>query len=529
MEWNVVLLWMVPIACAVNLIAALRASPRLWGYAGVAVAVAAVTAVLYLRRPDVAGLAGGGLLFALLVAPALLQRPTTRWSVRQRYDLARWPATAAGVLHPFDGLRQQARLLRALALGDRGDTAAAEATLTALLAGPTRIARPARLHLARLSNRWDPWLEWAESNLGFAKLCRDPSLTAGFVRALGEAGRLSDMVEAAASQRVPHHPATVVHRALTRLPAFAFAGQPDRVADLIAGPLAALPPATAAFWTATAEMAAGDPAAGQARLLAAAATASPGTRAAIDYRRGHPPAVATEVLTPVDLLMLDQMHRDAGHEQLYLAAGPRPWVTYALVAANVAMFAAEGVVGHGDTMDDVTLVRLGALLPDVYQTHEYQRLCLANFLHAGSAHIVMNMFALLVLGPFVERSLGRPLYLAVYLGSGTAALAVVVVLQQHRLAIEGPLVGASAAIMALVGATAGVLLRGWRRDRAAAAARRLRGVLVILIFQVAFDYFTPQVSGAAHLAGAAFGFAFACLLPHRPPTRQPRGSPALRA
>ncbi len=526
MEWNLVLLWLVGTSAAVNLAFALRASPRSWGSAGVAAVLLAVVGVGYARRPAGAGLVAAALWAALVLVPGFSQRLVQRWTLRQRFDLARWPATLAGLLHPFDGVRQQARLVRAIDLIDRDDRPAAEAALRSLLAGPPRIAPVARLNLCRLDNDWAGWLDWVDAHVPRDRLRRDPALVGGTIRALGEAGRLTEMVGLAAAVRLPHLPALAVARGLTRLSAFAFAGQPDRVDQLFAGALAGLPPATRAFWLATADLAAGDAAAAHARLAAAEPTASPGVRGQMRHRRSHPPALAAAVLTPVDQLMLDQMDRAAADEDRYAAAAGRtgrPWATYALVAANLAMFAAELVAGHGDATDVDVLVRLGALLPDVFATGDYRELFLANFLHLGTAHLAMNMLALLALGPFVERSMGRVNYVAVYLLSGLAALATVVVLQQHHLAVAGPLVGASASIMALVGATAAVLLRGWVRERAAAAARRLRLVAVVLVVQVVFDHFVPQVSGAAHLAGAGYGFALASLLPHRRPRRPARG------
>ena len=77
------------------------------------------------------------------------------------------------------------------------------------------------------------------------------------------------------------------------------------------------------------------------------------------------------------------------------------------------------------------------------------------------------------------------------------------------------LIGASGAIMALIGATAAILLRGYWRGGANVAGRRLRMIGLILVLQVVFDHFTPQVSGSAHLIGAGWGFVLASVIPHR--------------
>jgi rhomboid protease GluP len=335
----------------------------------------------------------------------------------------------------------------------------------------------------------------------------------GYVRALGETGRLTDMLYAAAGQRLPGHPMMSVYRALCRLPPFAFAGQVDRAAELLDGPLSRLPAGTRAVWLATAELSAGETDAATARLAAAGPAAKPGTRAAMVHRLAQPPAVA--VLSPVDVLMLDQLHRDARHEATYAGGGgPVPWVTYALITANVAMFAVECALGGwADDSDryDQMLRQLGALSRGTLDAGQYWRLLTANFLHFGSAHIALNMLALLALGPAVERALGRLPFAALYLLSGVLAVWTAAA----RMADPGEiLLGASGAIMGIIGATAAVQARGWLRERAAVAARRLRMVVVIVLLQAAFDYFTPQVSGTAHLAGAAYGFVLASLLPH---------------
>jgi rhomboid protease GluP len=133
------------------------------------------------------------------------------------------------------------------------------------------------------------------------------------------------------------------------------------------------------------------------------------------------------------------------------------------------------------------------------------------------------MLALLVLGPFVEFAIGAGWYLAVYLVSGILAIGSVWLMQHlHRIEPDF-LVGASGAIMGLIGATAAILFRGWAKERARIARRRLGMVVMILALQVVFDQLTPQVSGTAHLAGALWGFVLTSLIPHRTTRRRDSG------
>ena len=55
------------------------------------------------------------------------------------------------------------------------------------------------------------------------------------------------------------------------------------------------------------------------------------------------------------------------------------------------------------------------------------------------------------------------------------------------------------------------MLRGWLREKAFSARRRLIGVVAIVAMQTGFDALIPQVSMTAHLSGAAIGFAIALL------------------
>jgi len=70
--------------------------------------------------------------------------------------------------------------------------------------------------------------------------------------------------------------------------------------------------------------------------------------------------------------------------------------------------------------------------------------------------------------------------------------------------------------------------RGWLRENALAAKRRLILMLFIVLMEVLFDSVIPQVSMTAHLSGAFIGFAAAMVLHDRLRTPAPR-QPALKS
>lgn len=179
-----------------------------------------------------------------------------------------------------------------------------------------------------------------------------------------------------------------------------------------------------------------------------------------------------------------------------------------LIVLNVISFFLE--ISAGDWNDPEVLHRVGAL--DVYSVvvqHEYWRLFTALFLHGGLLHLGFNLFALYVLGPSLERSIGTIRFVVCYLISGLTSGAGVVALTVIGLVQPAQLVGASGAIMGIVGAWAGFLLRHWH---ASGAKQRLGNVAMIIVIQIAFDLSTPQVSMAAHMCGLIAGFVLGLVL-----------------
>ena len=184
-------------------------------------------------------------------------------------------------------------------------------------------------------------------------------------------------------------------------------------------------------------------------------------------------------------------------------------VVLALIIVNVAVFVLELLAG-GST-NPVTLHSLGELdTSSVIFRHQYWRLLAALFLHYGPIHIFFNLFALLLLGPALERQIGGFFFAVCYLLSGIGSSITVVLLTKLRLLEPLQLVGASGCVMGVVGTWAGFLLR----HRAAPLARqRLRNIFVIVLLQLAFDLVTPRVSMSAHLGGLLAGFLLGLLVP----------------
>jgi membrane associated rhomboid family serine protease len=179
-----------------------------------------------------------------------------------------------------------------------------------------------------------------------------------------------------------------------------------------------------------------------------------------------------------------------------------------LILANVLVYLFE--ISVGEWNDPEVLHRIGALEPAaVVAQGEYWRLFTALFLHGGFLHLGFNLFALYVLGPPLERSIGTIRFLACYLISGLASSAGVVALNEIGLVHVAQLIGASGCIMGVVGAWAGFLLR---HHHTPFAKERLGNIVLIVVIQIAFDVSTPEVSMSAHMCGLVAGFFLGLIL-----------------
>jgi membrane associated rhomboid family serine protease len=136
----------------------------------------------------------------------------------------------------------------------------------------------------------------------------------------------------------------------------------------------------------------------------------------------------------------------------------RPWVTWILIAINVAVFVvfqSEIVMQIGDRaaiMFGVTPADIGrgVRLPTAYGAlPEELTLVTYMFLHGGWIHLIGNMLFLWVFGDNVEDAMGHVRFIAFYLSCGVAG-AVAHVLSMKSSTV--PLVGASGAIAGIIAA-----------------------------------------------------------------------------
>ncbi len=189
---------------------------------------------------------------------------------------------------------------------------------------------------------------------------------------------------------------------------------------------------------------------------------------------------------------------------------PKPYFTYLIIVANLIVFNQENQHGNSENLE--TLYHLGALDAIAVWQGEWWRIITANFLHYGWFHLGINMLSLYVLGSIIESSLGKIRYLIIYLLSGCLSMLLVAFYFLKTNQTETLLVGASAAIIGLVGAMTAIFLQDWWKHKNPVATRRLFGLILIIGIQFLIDYNTPQISLMSHLFGLIIGFISALIL-----------------
>ncbi len=486
-------------------IARLR-NPRNRGWRIAASIVLAACVVGWWLVPYLAGYIGGIFWCLLLVIPSLAERGIDTALRGQRFARARQIATLRRILHPWNDTPFRASLLQALEFAGGGRLDLALDRLAAERQAQTPTGRFATALTFALTENWGGLVQWCRRDLSIRS---NPAVSALYLRALGEIGALDELVLEFASQVTTYEPEEFLNSPLgfNFLIVLAFAGETQLVMRLCQSRFSEVPRAQQEFWVATAELAEGKGAPGRQRLeKLRRETKDPVLRRSVEHRLVSPPPGH---LSARGEMLLNRLTTELGGTQKLVAGqehgAPAVW---ALILLNIAMFGVEVLLGGPS--NPLTLRALGALEPAaVLVRHEYWRLLTSLFLHYNLLHIAINLYALYLLGPALERMIGSLKFLLSYLICGLGSGAGVVLLRVMNLTQADQLVGASGCVMGVIGISAGLLLR---HRQSPLAGRRLRNILVIVAIQTAFDLSTPQVSLGAHLSGFVTGVAVGVLL-----------------
>lgn len=454
-----------------------------------------------------------------VLIPVLGVKWVDRLCAQERYDRASRLASALCRLHPADSWVERVSILRGMALAQSGNLVAARKLLNPDRVLKTAVDRSAVALWYSINADWVGLLAWFRSypkTTGGSRVSQSvwrnsPDLMAHYLRALGETGKIDKLLQEWErwESRWQKLGADADFLDRVRLYVWAFSGRLAGVQQCGERGARSYPPQTQQFWLATAQMTAGQTATARARLMDLQSRANFPLQQAISWRLSQrPPALSS--LTPASLRILSRLEADTQRKHRLRPLSPRAipgkvYATFFLIGANLVLFAIE--VYLGGSQNPQVLDRLGAMVPEQVWEGQWWRLGSATFLHFGVGHLVMNMLGLYVLGISVEPMLGIGKYLLTYFTSGVGSMLVTAILARVESSPETLVVGASGAVMGLVGAIVAILLASWRQYKSRFDRERLNRILLILGVQTIFDWLNPQVCFVCHASGAILGFA----------------------
>jgi membrane associated rhomboid family serine protease len=176
-----------------------------------------------------------------------------------------------------------------------------------------------------------------------------------------------------------------------------------------------------------------------------------------------------------------------------------PVITYTLIAINVLTFVLQVSIRGLES-------RL-VLWPPAVADGQLYRLVTSGFVHYGALHLLLNMWALYVVGPPLEMLLGRLRFSALYALSLLGGSALV-----YLLTFNTATAGASGAVFGLFGATF-VVAKRLNLD--------LRWVVAVIVVNLVFTFVAPAVSSQriswqGHVGGLVAGALVAAAYVYAP-------------
>ncbi len=211
-------------------------------------------------------------------------------------------------------------------------------------------------------------------------------------------------------------------------------------------------------------------------------------------------------------------HSPADHETVRFARAlfQRPATfTFILLFLNVGVFLLT--TWAGALQSNAVLLAFGAKFNALINQGEWWRFVAPIFLHGGVPHLLMNMYGLWILGPYVERLYGSAKFVVFWVVCGIAGVVASYLSVQPDLYSSGVIgqflfkpqdgisVGASGALFGLIGVlfVFGIKYRHELPDGFKQAFGT--GMLPTILLNVFIGYIVPVIDNAAHLGGLFAG------------------------
>jgi len=173
-----------------------------------------------------------------------------------------------------------------------------------------------------------------------------------------------------------------------------------------------------------------------------------------------------------------------------------PFATYIIIGITASVSLTTFFTPQGDTLIDFL-----ALVKPAVAEGEYWRLLTVTLVHGGLLHLLMNMFALWIVGPLAEALYGRATFVAIYLLSALGGSIA------SYLFFPSASVGASGAVFGLFGLIFSATY--FHKPALGRQARSLTsqiGILIVINLVIGFGIGGfARIDNAAHVGGLLVG------------------------
>jgi membrane associated rhomboid family serine protease len=205
--------------------------------------------------------------------------------------------------------------------------------------------------------------------------------------------------------------------------------------------------------------------------------------------------------------------------------------TFVFLAINVFIFLLMNSAAPGGVENNEVLIAYGAKKNSLINAGEWWRFVTPVFLHTSWIHLLVNMYSLFVLGPYVEKLYGSARFVFFWVATGVAGVVASYLAAAYgmRRGADGvlggflfsggdnPAAGASGALFGLVGVlfVFGIKFRhelpeGFKRAFGT-------GMIPTILINLFIGYTIPNIGNAAHLGGLAAGALCALFVGYKRP------------
>jgi|GEM_PF-524816 len=192
--------------------------------------------------------------------------------------------------------------------------------------------------------------------------------------------------------------------------------------------------------------------------------------------------------------------------------------TMIFIGINVGVFVLMCLAGGFavTSVDPLVLLGFGAKQNNlIVEQHEYWRLVTSIFIHIGIIHLLLNNYALWIIGQEIERIYGSARFVILYLATG-----IVGSIGSYVFNPQATSAGASGSIFGLFGVMAAFAFR-YRKEIPEFLSREIkRRVIPIILINLIFGFSVRIVDNSAHIGGLLSGIALALIVPYMRPNER---------